>query len=42
VVALSPNSAFTAARHAALETCALYWYLVCGLWAFLFPLVYLS
>ena len=42
VAALAHNGAFTAARHAALETCALYWYLVCGLWAFLFPLVYLS
>jgi heme/copper-type cytochrome/quinol oxidase subunit 3 len=42
VAALARNGGFTAARHAALETCALYWYLVCGLWAFLFPLVYLS
>ena len=42
VAALARSGAFTAERHAALETCALYWYLVCGLWAFLFPLVYLS
>lgn len=42
VAALARNGGFTAARHAALETCALYWYLVCGLWAFLFPLVYLA
>lgn len=42
VAALAHNGGFTAAHHGALETCALYWYLVCGLWAFLFPLVYLS
>ena len=42
VAALARNGGFTAERHAVLETCALYWYLVCGLWAFLFPLVYLS
>jgi heme/copper-type cytochrome/quinol oxidase subunit 3 len=42
VAALARNGGFTAARHAALETCAFYWYLVCGLWAFLFPLVYLT
>jgi cytochrome c oxidase subunit 3 len=42
VAALAHNGRFTAARHAALETCTFYWYLVCGLWAFLFPLVYLS
>lgn len=42
VAALAHNGGFTARRHAALETCALYWYLVCGLWAFLFPLVYLA
>jgi heme/copper-type cytochrome/quinol oxidase subunit 3 len=42
VAALARNGGFTATHHAALETCALYWYLVCGLWAFLFPLVYLS
>jgi len=42
VAALAHHGGFTATRHAALETCALYWYLVCGLWAFLFPLVYLA
>jgi heme/copper-type cytochrome/quinol oxidase subunit 3 len=42
VAALTRRGTFTAARHAPLETCALYWYLVCGLWAFLFPLVYLA
>ena len=42
VAALARNGGFTAARHAALETCTLYWYLVCGLWVFLFPLVYLA
>ena len=42
VAALARSGGFTAERHAALETCTLYWYLVCGLWAFLFPLVYLS
>ena len=42
VAVLARNGGFTAARHAALETCAIYWYLVCGLWAFLFPLVYLA
>jgi heme/copper-type cytochrome/quinol oxidase subunit 3 len=42
VAALARNGGFTASRHAALETCTIYWYLVCGLWAFLFPLVYLA
>ena len=42
VAALARNGGFTASRHAALETCTIYWYLVCGLWAFLFPLVYLT
>ena len=42
VALLARNGGFTATRHAALETCAFYWYLVCGLWAFLFPLVYLA
>ena len=35
------RGAFTAARHAALEMCAIYWYFVCALWMVLFPLVYL-
>ena len=42
VAALARNGGFTASQHAALETCTFYWYLVCGLWAFLFPLVYLA
>jgi len=42
VAVLARNGSFTASRHAALETCTFYWYLVCGLWAFLFPLVYLT
>jgi heme/copper-type cytochrome/quinol oxidase subunit 3 len=33
--------AFTPARHAGREMCAIYWYFVCGLWVVLFPLVYL-
>jgi heme/copper-type cytochrome/quinol oxidase subunit 3 len=33
---------FSAARHAALEMCGMYWYFVCGLWMILFPLVYLA
>ncbi len=41
VAVLARARAFTAARHAGLEMCALYWYFVCGLWAVLFPLVYL-
>jgi heme/copper-type cytochrome/quinol oxidase subunit 3 len=35
------RGAFTAARHAPLEMCAIYWYFVCALWMVLFPLVYL-
>jgi cytochrome c oxidase subunit III len=31
----------TARRHAGLEMCTIYWYFVCGLWAVLFPLVYI-
>jgi len=42
VAALARSGGFTASRHAGLETCTFYWYLVCGLWAFLFPLVYLA
>ena len=37
---LARRGAFTARRHGALEMCAIYWYFVCGLWAVLFPLVY--
>jgi cytochrome c oxidase subunit 3 len=39
--ALAHRGFFTARRHAALEMCAIYWYFVCGLWAILFPLVYI-
>jgi cytochrome c oxidase subunit 3 len=38
---LTSRGTFTAARHAGLEMCAIYWYFVCGLWGVLFPLVYL-
>jgi len=38
---LAHRGVFTAARHVALEMCAIYWYFVCALWAVLFPLVYL-
>jgi len=38
---LARRGVFTAARHAALEMCAIYWYFVCALWLVLFPLVYL-
>lgn len=32
---------FSLGRAAVADMCALYWYYVCGLWAILFPLVYL-
>jgi len=38
---LAARGLFRAARHAALEMCAIYWYFVCALWVVLFPLVYL-
>jgi cytochrome c oxidase subunit 3 len=41
VTALAARGRFTAAAHDGLEMCAIYWYFVCGLWAVLFPLVYL-
>jgi heme/copper-type cytochrome/quinol oxidase subunit 3 len=41
VALLARRGVFTGRRHGALEMCALYWYFVCGLWAVLFPLVYL-
>ena len=41
VALLARRGVYTRARHAALEMCAIYWYFVCGLWAVLFPLVYL-
>jgi cytochrome c oxidase subunit 3 len=39
---VAARGAFTAARRAALEMCAIYWYFVCALWVVLFPLVYLA
>ena len=42
VTAIASRGVFTAARHAPLEMCAIYWYFVCGLWVVLFPLVYLA
>jgi cytochrome c oxidase subunit 3 len=42
VTAMASRGLFTAARHAPLEMCAIYWYFVCGLWVILFPLVYLA
>ncbi len=41
VAILARRGAFSAARHTALEMCAIYWYFVCALWVVLFPLVYL-
>ena len=41
VTVLTRRGRFTARRHAGLEMCGIYWYFVAGLWAFLFPLVYL-
>lgn len=32
---------FSPARFEGVEMCAIYWYFVCALWAFLFPAVYL-
>ena len=42
ITLLAHRRMFTAARHAPLEMCAIYWYFVCGLWVILFPLVYLA
>lgn len=42
IAVLARRGTFTAARHAPLEMCAIYWYFVCGLWVILFPLVYLA
>jgi cytochrome c oxidase subunit III len=41
VAVLAARGAFTARRHDGLEMCAMYWFFVSGLWAILFPLVYL-
>jgi len=37
---LARSRPLTSRHHAGLEMCTLYWYFVCGLWAVLFPLVY--
>jgi heme/copper-type cytochrome/quinol oxidase subunit 3 len=41
VALMARRGRFSAAHHAILEMCAIYWYFVCALWAVLFPLVYL-
>ena len=41
VAVLVERGHFSARRYAGLEMSTIYWYFVCGLWAFLFPLVYL-
>jgi cytochrome c oxidase subunit 3 len=41
VTVLTHRGRFAATSHAGLEMCAIYWYFVAGLWAVLFPLVYL-
>jgi cytochrome c oxidase subunit 3 len=41
VTVLTRRGRFTARHHAGLEMCGIYWFFVAGLWAFLFPLVYL-
>jgi cytochrome c oxidase subunit 3 len=41
VAVLAARGAFTARRHDGLEMCGMYWFFVSGLWAVLFPLVYL-
>jgi heme/copper-type cytochrome/quinol oxidase subunit 3 len=41
VTTLAHRGRLRAGHHAALEMCAIYWYFVAALWAFLFPLVYL-
>ena len=41
VAVLVERGHFSARRYAGLEMSTIYWYFVCGLWGFLFPLVYL-
>lgn len=41
VAMLAVRGRFTATQHDGLEMCGIYWYFVSGLWAVLFPLVYL-
>jgi len=38
---LAQRGHWTAAAHAGLEMCVIYWWFVAALWAILFPLVYL-
>ena len=42
VLVLAKRGAFSARRSIAVEVCGMYWYYVGGLWALLFPLVYLN
>lgn len=41
VAVLAGRGYFSARSYAGLEMSTIYWYFVCGLWGFLFPLVYL-
>jgi heme/copper-type cytochrome/quinol oxidase subunit 3 len=41
MAALLARRPLTPRRRAVLEMCGMYWYFVCALWVFLFPLVYL-
>ncbi len=41
VTVLAERRRFTVERHDGLEMVTMFWYFVCALWAFLFPLVYL-
>jgi heme/copper-type cytochrome/quinol oxidase subunit 3 len=41
MAAILSRGRLTPRRRAALEMCGMYWYFVCALWLFLFPLVYL-
>lgn len=41
VAVLARRGTFTARSHDGLEMCTIYWFFVSGLWAVLFPLVYL-
>src|SRR5262249_46062543 len=40
VLAIAQGRGYTAKRHVGLTLCAMYWYLVCVLWVFLFGMVY--
>jgi len=41
MAALLARRPLTPRRRAVREMCGMYWYFVCALWVFLFPLVYL-